>query len=303
MTGARRTCWPALQIASIALLCLMVSGCWERPAGAVPALEELLGAERAFAAASREHGMREAFLEYLGPDSIVFRPGPVDGRRSQQEAPPPPGTLDWYPARAEVSVSGAFGYTTGPWEYSVAGAESAYGHYVSVWRKQPDGAWRVALDIGSTHRRPPDWKQLEHVRNSGADRPAQDSSAAPVRPDLLERDEALTRAWQERGAMEAYREFGADDLTLYRNGSLPVAGAPAFELLAERDGDIEEILASGSGASSAGDLGYTYGTLLVQLSDDIEYRSYARIWRDEGTAGHRLVIDVEIPGADPRTTE
>ncbi|PYM05340.1 MAG: hypothetical protein DMD82_11400, partial [Candidatus Rokuibacteriota bacterium] len=53
------------------------------PAGAAPAtdpLDSLVASERAFAAMSVQKGMRDAFLEFLADDAIIFRPLPVIGK-------------------------------------------------------------------------------------------------------------------------------------------------------------------------------------------------------------------------------
>src|SRR5258708_1790998 len=33
--------------------------------------------------------------------------------------------------------------------------EITYGHFVTIWKKQPDGAWRVVLDTGTENPPPP----------------------------------------------------------------------------------------------------------------------------------------------------
>ena len=62
--------------------------------------------------------------------------------------------LTWKPTKAEILGKGDLGYTVGSWELRAepAGAQAAVtrGNYLSVWRKQADGAWRVVFDTGST---------------------------------------------------------------------------------------------------------------------------------------------------------
>jgi ketosteroid isomerase-like protein len=61
--------------------------------------------------------------------------------------------LKWYPTQVEVSASADLGYSIG--EFERIGKDSsgnptvATGNYVSIWRKQPDGRWKVVLDIGT----------------------------------------------------------------------------------------------------------------------------------------------------------
>ena len=54
---------------------------------------------------------------------------------------------------AEVSSSGDLGYTVGSFEsYGLdeSGAEvRGQGLYVSIWRRQADGSWKVEMDLGN----------------------------------------------------------------------------------------------------------------------------------------------------------
>jgi ketosteroid isomerase-like protein len=122
-----------------------------------PNWASLVEAERAFAAASLAKGTRAAFLDFLAEDSILFRPGPVPGKKWIEEHPAPDTLLTWEPAFAEVAQSGDLGYTTGPWEIRPSGPQdkpTAFGHFVSVWKRQTDGAWKVVVDLGISHAGP-----------------------------------------------------------------------------------------------------------------------------------------------------
>jgi ketosteroid isomerase-like protein len=64
--------------------------------------------------------------------------------------------LRWQPLWAEVS--GDLGYTTGRWQFHQpkkdgpeAGKDEVVqqGRYVTVWRRQADGSWRAAFDLGN----------------------------------------------------------------------------------------------------------------------------------------------------------
>ena len=150
------------------------------------ALASLVEAERAFARTSEEKGIREAFLTWLAPDSVVFRPGPVAGRPVYEKMDPAnPTAPDWGPEFADIAASGEVGYTTGPYEVRPRrGAEpSGFGHYISIWKTQPDGSWKVFLDIGIQHGAagpPPAGPEVAS--------PAVTARYAPLSPEAL-RDE------------------------------------------------------------------------------------------------------------------
>ena len=57
----------------------------------------------------------------------------------------PPAGFVWHPKAAGLSTSGELGWTSGT--YSTAEVRDA-GRYLSIWRLQPDGEWRVVTDLG-----------------------------------------------------------------------------------------------------------------------------------------------------------
>ena len=63
-------------------------------------------------------------------------------------------TLSWTPTRGEVIGAGDLGYTTGRSLFRGKGPDGKSverpGEYLTVWRKQRDGSWKVIFDTGST---------------------------------------------------------------------------------------------------------------------------------------------------------
>lgn len=59
--------------------------------------------------------------------------------------------ISWQPDKAEVAKSGDLGYTSGKYQMRFNDASgkliSDRGKYVTVWKKQRDGSWKVFLDI------------------------------------------------------------------------------------------------------------------------------------------------------------
>ena len=100
---------------------------------------------------SVEKGIRDSFLANLADDAIVFDPGPVNGKELYTKRSPSEAQLIWEPIFADVSNAGDMGYTTGPWEYKKTKSDAipvAYGQFLSVWKRQSDGPWKVVLDGG-----------------------------------------------------------------------------------------------------------------------------------------------------------
>jgi ketosteroid isomerase-like protein len=147
----------AAVIALVALLSLAPS--LARAQGA-----ELESAKRAIKIADLELAKSVAdrslqtFVSLVDDDAVFFGKGVARGRNAVSKAWLPFFTdrtlfLKWHPTQAEVSSSGDLGYSIG--EYERIGKDpSGYpatvtGNYVSIWRKQPDGRWKVILDIGT----------------------------------------------------------------------------------------------------------------------------------------------------------
>src|SRR5437660_12096918 len=112
--------------------------------------------EHAFAKAAATKGTRDAFLEFLAEDGIIFQPAPVNGKKYWTARQPRKGLLSWEPAFADVARAGDLGYTTGPWEFRPNGPDDkpvAFGQYFTIWKKQRDGSWKAVLDRGVTSER------------------------------------------------------------------------------------------------------------------------------------------------------
>jgi len=61
--------------------------------------------------------------------------------------------LSWTPTDAQMGPSGDMGYTWGHFEGHSKDANGndvvTTGRYITLWRRQPDGSWKVALDAGA----------------------------------------------------------------------------------------------------------------------------------------------------------
>jgi ketosteroid isomerase-like protein len=95
----------------------------------------------------------EKFASYLSVEATFYAPGAPahrgaeSFRRAFSELSKVPGfSLTWIAERAEVSNSGDLGYSTGTYT-ATFGEATDKGKYVTIWRKQSDGAWKVVEDM------------------------------------------------------------------------------------------------------------------------------------------------------------
>lgn len=67
--------------------------------------------------------------------------------------------ISWTPSKVGIAKSGDIGYTSGAYQLSFndpnGKAVSDTGKYVTIWKKQPDGSWKVYLDIFNSDMPPP----------------------------------------------------------------------------------------------------------------------------------------------------
>lgn len=101
-------------------------------------------AERAFAADAKALGQWTAFRKWAAPDAIMFLPQPVAAADFLRGRTDPPAAIGWAAAESFVSCDGTMAVNVG---YSRP-APGRHGSFLTVWRKQADGAWRWAVDSG-----------------------------------------------------------------------------------------------------------------------------------------------------------
>jgi uncharacterized protein (TIGR02246 family) len=108
----------------------------------------------------------DAFASVFTPDAVNLMGGspPDQGiqaiRASTAELFGAPGfELSWEATRADVSACGDLAYTIGSYQITTNDAagtpRTRPGKYLTLWKKQPDGEWKVAVDAPSENAPPP----------------------------------------------------------------------------------------------------------------------------------------------------
>jgi len=113
----------------------------------------LLQADKDFALLSERTDPKTAFAAYLAPDAMMIpRHGdPIVGfdNAIASFGEEQGYELLWQPQLAEVTGSGEMGWTWGLYQVIVEGEQVSSGKYVNIWVKQPDGNWKVRMDMGN----------------------------------------------------------------------------------------------------------------------------------------------------------
>ena len=99
-----------------------------------------------------------AFADWFASDGVALGNGesPVVGKVAIAKSTtwsPKAYQLIWTPTDGAMGPSGDMGYTWGHYEGHSKDANgnpvTTTGRYITIWRKQPDGSWKVVLDVGS----------------------------------------------------------------------------------------------------------------------------------------------------------
>ena len=129
------------------------AGLLAAPARAAESLEALAAKVRArevaFAKtmADRDHA---AFTTFVADEAVFIGQTPLHGRKAVAEGWKPlyegkDAPFSWAPDRVEVVASGTLAISSGP-VFDPKGVRVRT--FVSTWRLEKDGEWRVVLDIG-----------------------------------------------------------------------------------------------------------------------------------------------------------
>jgi ketosteroid isomerase-like protein len=258
--------------------------------------DQVVDAERAFAAASAKDGLHAAFVASFADDGVVFDPVPTNARKAHEGKPRSKGNLSWGPAWVAVAASGELGFSTGPWEYRVPGDGApppGTGWFFTAWRKQPDGAWKVEADLGVscplTYAPPTTVENgIPAPATTRAPRP-QDASRA--RGMIATAEHALNAAGT-KGLGGAVAAQADPSIRVYREGSPPESGLDASRPLLSADTRSASCSPERIASSASGDLGYAYGTCTPTTGDREKKFGYLRVWRRGGDGTWRVFVDV-----------
>lgn len=268
------------------------------PAAAQPIpspTDEVIAAEREFAAFTRDHGFKRGFLAFAAPDAMVFQPGPVPARPGLEALPdavPPGPPLQWWPQFAGAAASGDLGFTSGGASIPV--------RYFTVWQRQPDGGWKWIYDGGSALSAAIPSEPGDPVLRLPPATAAAGSAEAAL-AEIAPLETAIAEA-AASDAATARRLYLASEALVAgsRTASHPGAAEQAAELA--RQPARQWMRPLGARASRAGDMVFTWGEVRFGREDRPRWGHYARIWQKR-SEGWRLVADIEIaaPGEPPRT--
>jgi ketosteroid isomerase-like protein len=291
------------------ILVLLAIAALQQPSPPQRAVEELLAADRAHAAAAANTTAISALTAMFADDVVmpvgVPKPAFAKGRAhaSQALAANPANAnakVDWAPVRGGVSADGHHGFTIGYMTLTDSAGKVQPLKYVAYWVKRQD-TWQVAVYKRSLADEPPPSRAMME--------PALPPAIVPVTRDVkviaghkasLEAAEhAFSDEAQKIGLGAAFAKYGSQDAVNVgpRTSSAFVVGAAAIgkSVGAGSEGKPSPVAWApdeGSIVASSGDLGVTFG-YIRQLGTSADNRiPFITIWRrTAGTSSWRYVAE------------
>lgn len=254
--------------------------------------QKIYETERAFEKMVAEKGINQGFIKFLAPDGVMFFPEASNGREVWKSRPASPAALTWNPIWIDVSSNGALAYSIGNSVYRAKGRDDPtayFGHYLSVWVRQPNGEYRAVLDTGINHEKPTatptEWKS---PADSGKEKNEKGLSAADSATSFFE-------VADRQGSARAYKMFLADNAFVMRQEKLPFIGKKAA-LEAVTEGKPRIKFAKRKSFIEAADLAYVHNIYSItdKAGTEIEKGNFVQVWKLRGDKW-QIVVDVFVP--------
>ena len=260
-----------------------------------PALTAMADSERAFAQRATVIGWKKAFLEYFADDSLGFdgdKTASLKAQISQVPDPPAGVQLLWEPRYGDIAASGELGWLTGP-STSINPARNngapRYSTYTSVWKRQPDGSFKVFIDVGTNQPVASPFAP-GFVRLPLASHYTGTDTVDAARTSLRAADTRANAAMRGNGGRDLAPVL-SPGARFHRNEVVPVTGDRAIaEWVAQQPAWSAAQTAQAEVAQSR-DLGYSYGTYAAGTQKGW----YVRTWARDGAGNWKIALDVLQP--------
>ena len=275
------------------VVCLMVAS-HTAAAQVLGKVGSLLMADRTAARLSETSGPYAALLSVVDKNTTFFTPAPTDALAYLNNRPNIPDVMTWRPTFAAIAKSMELGVTTGTLSFQRVGAIKRYGEYLTVWRRDRKGNWKIDLRAQIEHTGGNEEPDLDYVEpdNSDYTRFRTKERIAQRKEIVMSNDQLLSTVLKTDAAI-AYGEFMAEDARLYFPWHTPIIGKSAIlDFVKEQDLAVQATSLVAS-RSDSGELAYSYGeAAVITGTSDIQKCRYVRIWQLQPDFQWRVIIEM-----------
>ena len=267
--------------------------------------DELLAADRAFAAAAKQTDIVTALSNMFAPEIVLTHSGGIAyGKEKAIEALKASpanagGRIEWAPARVSVSGDGRHGFTAGFMTLHRADHTRTPMKYLGYWEKQRDG-WRLLAYKRGTAKTPAPAMPVTYVLPKEIVAPSPDAATIErYRESLADAERSFSRDAQTMGLGAAFTKYGdpeainlgGPDVTTFLLGNEQVgngigSGTPTNSSPVKWSPDKTIVAASG-------DFGVTIGDIVQNKPPDGKVspgQPFFTIWKRNSPGGTWLYI-------------
>ncbi|WDF69460.1 nuclear transport factor 2 family protein [Sphingobacterium oryzagri] len=253
----------------------------------------LIRADRTAANISKTSSPHDALMSIVDKESTLYVPSPVNAINYLNNRPNIPDVMTWQPNFALVSKSLDWGVTSGPMEFQKMGAIKRYGQYLTVWRRDRKGNWKIHIRT--------------EVENYGK---APKSDLVYYEPDdswylkhrskvrLQQREEVVTQSDElfstvlKANNEAGFNEFLADDVRYYYPWEAEIEGKKNVLAFLKKKRIEITTDPSGVGRAYSGEYAYTSGTATVRSKEKVVKFNYVRIWQLKDDYQWRVIVEM-----------
>lgn len=260
-------------------------------------VNSLVAAENYFSGMASRKGIKKAFLNVSDENTLIFRPGPENAQKYFKKQDDK-GQLSWEPVWAKISKSGDWGFTTGPYTYHPEEnpEKTFYGQFVSVWKTDFKGVWKLAIDIGISHPKPLVQPKLLFI-NPISSRYELPKSKVRLqqREDIILTTDKLFSAILDQYKINAYHTFLTSDARLLFPGFEPLIGKEKITNFIQAQQLKISTVPVAANRAPGSDLAYTYGTATITQKGVTTPYHYMRIWEIQDNSDWNVILEIFSP--------
>lgn len=253
----------------------------------------LLTADRTAARLSETAGPYTALMSVVDRNSMFFTPAPTEALAYLENRPNIPDVMTWRPTFAAIAKSMEWGVTAGTLSFQRVGAIRRYGEYLTVWRRDRKGDWKIDLRAQIEHKGGNDEPDIHYMEPDEKDYTRfKTKERIQQRKEIVMSNDQLLSTVLKTDAAIAYGEFLTDDARLYFPWRTPVIGKAAIlDFVKGQDLAIQakSLVAS---RSYSGELAYSYGEAAVVTKSETFKCNYVRIWQLQPDFQWRVIIEM-----------
>ena len=253
----------------------------------------LIQADRNAAIISKTQTPHAALSSIIDKSSTFYVPSAVNAFNYLNNRPNIADVMSWDPNFALVSKSQEWGVTSGKFEFQKVGAIKRYGQYVTIWKRDKKGAWKVDLraeveNFGKNtpkelvYQEPDDSWFLKH----------KSQVRLKQREDVVLSTDQLFATVLKADNQRAYDEFLAEDVRFYYPWSEEIEGKK--NVLSFLKKQRVEIVTEPQnvGRAYSGEFAYTQGTATVHNKDKAVKFNYVRVWQLKDDFQWKVILEM-----------